>query len=60
MARDEKRNFIEELTKLVRKPSSEVDRQKMVALITVMVHSRDIMESLYKTCVSPNSFDWMK
>jgi dynein heavy chain len=60
VARDEKRNFIEMLTSLVRKATSEVDRSKMVALITVMVHSRDIMEQLYKTCVSPNSFDWMK
>ena len=59
-AREEKRNFIEEMTRLVRKPSSDVDRQKVVALITVMVHSRDVMEQLYKTCVSPNSFDWMK
>jgi len=60
VARDEKKNYIDELTKLVRKPSSEVDRLKLVALITVMVHSRDIMDSLYKTCVSPNSFDWLK
>ncbi len=60
IAREEKRNFIDELTKLVRKPFSEVDRLKLVALITVMVHSRDIMEQLYKTCVSPNSFEWLK
>jgi hypothetical protein len=32
------------MTKLVRKPNSDVDRQKLVALITVMVHSRDIMD----------------
>jgi len=25
-----------------------------------MVHSRDIMEQLYKTCNSPNSFEWLK
>jgi len=48
------------MTKLVRNPSNDVDRMKLVALITIMVHSRDIMEQLYKTCTSPNSFEWLK
>ena len=58
--RDEKKAFIEELTRLVRKPGNETERNKLVALITIEVHSRDIIEHLYKVCNSPNSFDWMK
>lgn len=36
--KDEKQSFILELTKLIRKPGSEVDRLKLVALITIEVH----------------------
>lgn len=37
--REDKNHFINELTKLVRKPGSEVDREKLVALITIEVHA---------------------
>lgn len=59
-AREDKKNFIEVLTQLVRKPYSEIDRLKLIALITIMVHSRDIMDGLHKTCTSPHSFEWLK
>lgn len=60
LVKDEKNQFLHELTKLVRKPGSEVDRLKLVALITIEVHNRDIIEYLQKTCFSPTSFDWLK
>jgi len=58
--KDEKSHFLIELTKLVRKPSSEVDRLKLIALITIEVHAKDIIESLQKTCFSDTAFDWLK
>lgn len=44
--KDDKNHFLAELTKLVRKPSSETDRLKLIALITIEVHAKDIIESL--------------
>lgn len=50
-----------ELTKLVRKASKNlVSRLKLIALITIEVHARDITEQLSKTCFSVNSFEWKK
>jgi dynein heavy chain len=60
VVKDEKKDFLNELTKLVRKNTGEVDRLKLVALITIEVHNRDIIESLIKTCFSPTSFEWLK
>jgi dynein heavy chain len=42
--KDYKNQFNSELTKLVRKAASDVDRLKLVALITIEVHQRDIIE----------------
>lgn len=58
--RDGKKNFIDELTRLVKKASNETDRLKIIALLTIEVHSRNIIDQLYKTCTSPSSFEWMK
>lgn len=44
VVKEEKNSFLTELTKLVRKNAGEVDRLKLVALITIEVHSRDIIE----------------
>lgn len=44
--KDDKTHFLAELTKLVRKPASETDRLKLIALITIEVHAKDIIESL--------------
>ena len=35
-------------------------RLKLIALITIEVHARDITDSLSKTCFSVNSFEWKK
>lgn len=58
--KEEKQHFINELTKLVRKQTQEVDRLKLIALITIEVHAKDIIDFLQKTCFSDQSFDWKK
>lgn len=32
---------------------------KLIALITIESHAKDIIEVLIKRCNSPNSFEWM-
>lgn len=44
----------------MRKTTKLVTRLKLVALITIEVHARDITEQLSKTCFSINSFEWKK
>jgi dynein heavy chain len=51
---------LSELTKQVRKATKMVNRLKLIALITIEVHARDITDFLSKTCFSVNSFDWKK
>lgn len=60
VVKEEKAQFLNELTKLVRKNAGEVDRLKLVALITIEVHNRDLIEHLQKNCFSPTSFEWLK
>ncbi|KAF4711294.1 hypothetical protein FOZ63_000413, partial [Perkinsus olseni] len=51
---------IARLTDMIRKPLSEVDRNKVVALITIEVHARDVQERLIALkCESPQHFDWL-
>lgn len=58
--KEEKHAFITELVKLIRKPTTECDRLKLVALITIEVHAKEIIDQLSKVCFSPTSFDWLK
>jgi dynein heavy chain len=44
--KSDKEKFLGELTNLVRKPANEVERLKLVALITIEVHARDIITQL--------------
>ena len=60
VCREGKKMFIDELTKLIKKATSETDRLKIIALITIEVHSRNTIDQLIKFCTSPNSFEWMK
>ncbi|KAI8853504.1 dynein heavy chain, N-terminal region 2-domain-containing protein [Chytridium lagenaria] len=51
---------LKKLADLVRNPLSKVERKKLIALITVEVHSRDVIEKMAKSnCDSVNSFDWL-
>lgn len=58
--KDEKSYFLTELTKQVRKTTKNLVRLKLIALITIEVHARDITDILSKTCFSLNSFEWKK
>jgi dynein heavy chain len=45
---------------LVRTPISKVDRKKLISLITIEVHSRDVIEKMIKSnCVNVNAFEWL-
>lgn len=52
--------FINRLTDMVRGILSKVDRKKVVALITMEIHNRDVMDKMIKTKISdPGDFLWM-
>jgi dynein heavy chain len=45
---------------LVRLPIGKIDRKKLIALITIEVHSRDVIERMVKSnCSSVNAFEWL-
>jgi dynein heavy chain len=45
---------------LVRTPIGKVDRKKLIALITIEVHSRDVIDKMVKSnCTSENAFEWL-
>ncbi|KAH6590256.1 hypothetical protein BASA50_009516 [Batrachochytrium salamandrivorans] len=51
---------LKRLADLVRSPLGKVDRKKLIALITVEVHSRDVIDKMVKLgCSNVNSFEWM-
>eukprot|EP00842_Homolaphlyctis_polyrhiza_P005476 jgi/Hompol1/592/HPOL_005362-RA len=51
---------LKKLADLVRTPLGKVDRKKLIALITVEVHSRDVIDKMVKANVSnANAFDWL-
>ncbi|KAJ3195453.1 Dynein heavy chain 2, axonemal [Irineochytrium annulatum] len=51
---------LKKLADLVRNPLSKVERKKLIALITIEVHSRDVIERMVKAnCDSVNAFDWL-
>ncbi|KAI9356982.1 dynein heavy chain and region D6 of dynein motor-domain-containing protein [Zopfochytrium polystomum] len=51
---------LKKMADLVRLPISKVERKKLIALVTVEVHSRDVIEKMAKTnCESVNAFEWL-
>ncbi|EGF78014.1 hypothetical protein BATDEDRAFT_91203 [Batrachochytrium dendrobatidis JAM81] len=51
---------LKRLADLVRCPLGRIDRKKLIALITVEVHSRDVIDKMAKTgCSSTNAFEWL-
>ncbi|KAI8904300.1 dynein heavy chain and region D6 of dynein motor-domain-containing protein [Gorgonomyces haynaldii] len=45
---------------IVKTPLNKVDRKKLIALITVEVHSRDVIDRMAKAnCSSVNAFEWL-
>ncbi|KAJ3172703.1 Dynein heavy chain 2, axonemal, partial [Geranomyces variabilis] len=61
--RDQKKRQIIRLKKLadlVKAPLNKVERKKLIALITIEVHSRDVIDKMIKSNVSHvTDFDWL-
>lgn len=50
---------LSDMTEIIKSPMSEVKRKILVALITVDVHNRDIVEKLLnETVMSTEDFIW--
>ena len=51
---------LKKLADLVKTPLGKVDRKKLIALITIEVHSRDVIERMIKGhCESITAFEWL-
>jgi dynein heavy chain, axonemal len=54
-------SYINRLSDMVRGDLSKLDRRKLVALLTMEIHSRDTIDMMAKAgCNSTNSFDWLQ
>ncbi|BFI30788.1 dynein axonemal heavy chain [Marchantia polymorpha subsp. ruderalis] len=52
-------SYLNKLTAMTRMKLTKIDRNKVTALITIEVHSRDVIEKLVKVgCASPEEFEW--
>jgi len=52
--------FLNKLADIVRQPLDKVSRKKVVALITMELHNRDVMERMIKAnCSDVNDFEWL-
>ena len=55
------RKYVSKLVDYVREPSSEIMRNRIVALITIEQHAREVLVKLIDKNVSnPNDFEWMQ
>lgn len=53
-------SYLNKLTAMTRSRLSKIDRAKVIALITIEVHARDVIERLMKSgCTSATDFDWV-
>lgn len=53
-------SYLNKLADMVRGQLTSIDRKKVVALITIEIHSRDVIDRLAKqNCKSVNDFDWL-
>ena len=53
-------NYLQELADFVRSKLTRVERKKLVALITMEIHSRDTQDKMIKAdCASVNDFEWL-
>ena len=51
---------LKKLAEMVGAPLSKVDRKRLMALITIEVHSRDVIERMIKAeCGNFNAFEWL-
>ena len=53
-------SYLNKLTAIIRGPLSNVERNKVVALITMEIHNRDVMERMVKAnCNAVSDFEWL-
>lgn len=53
-------SYLNKLTEMVRGPLSKLERNKVVALITMEIHNRDVIERMIKAnCASVSDFEWL-
>lgn len=53
-------SYLNKLTALIRSQLSKIDRNKVVALITMEIHNRDVIERMVKAnCNSVSDFEWL-
>ncbi|GFH10192.1 uncharacterized protein HaLaN_05461 [Haematococcus lacustris] len=53
-------SYLNKLTAVTRSKLNKVERNKVVSLITIEVHARDVIEKLSKSnCTSVNDFEWV-
>ncbi|KAI8799348.1 dynein heavy chain and region D6 of dynein motor-domain-containing protein, partial [Cladochytrium replicatum] len=51
---------LKKLSDIVKTPLNKVERKKLIALVTIEVHSRDVMDRMLKAnCSSINAFEWL-
>ena len=51
---------LKKLAELVKTPLTKIERKKLIALITIEVHSRDVIEKMAKGhCESVTDFEWL-
>jgi dynein heavy chain len=54
-------SYLNRLADMVRGNLSKLDRKKLVCLITMEIHSRDVIERMMKAgCASTQDFEWLK
>ncbi|CAK4669134.1 unnamed protein product [Aphanomyces euteiches] len=53
-------SYLNKLADMVRGQLTSIERKKIVALITIEIHSRDVIDRLVKqNCKSTNDFEWL-
>ena len=52
--------FLNRMAEMIRNPLPKIVRKRLVALITMEIHNRDVMEKLIKAkCAATSDFEWM-
>eukprot|EP00736_Rhodelphis_marinus_P013382 Rmarinus@m.14828 len=53
-------NLLNKLADMVKGQLTKIERLKLVALITIEIHSRDVIDKMYKAaCNAPTDFEWI-
>eukprot|EP00981_Chlorochromonas_danica_P004175 scaffold838_cov160-Ochromonas_danica.AAC.12 len=53
-------SYLNKLTAMIRSPLTKIERNKVVALITMEIHNRDVIERMIKAnCNSISDFEWL-